>query len=606
MLAGLATVVAALAVALGGGRTRTPGSGPRQAAGDAPASWWPAPRSGTGGPDPEVCEGVPGLACVGGDVWRVDACGEPLARERECGAADCRKGACMAAPDTDPLTGNCVGVPDMGICDGDVARFCRGGQVAAVDCGARDLVCAQGAEGAECRPRDEERCAPSRTRPRCVGQTLVRCVDARVERTACLELGGRCMETGGEARCAAPVSAAPSLDAADCGPCGCIPEPADETCNGLDDDADGYVDEGVECGPVDVVAFIATDGGELAHDRAQIERAIARTNRVFSRRPGDMPADEGGGPLQFRLVDVVALDREAWAEISDAEFFELAAAPETHPRRDAFYVPVVFADRFALGEVPKSGASTLPHDVCGGARRGPGQLPVGVVVVGRERAPTTLAHELGHFLGLCHTHEADPPMVRDAGSEGAEVCGEACEREGDGLCDTPRDPGPPSCSTDEACAVRCEDGSSPEPANVMGYYPWCREGFSTDQLRTVRRSLAQRRAWHGCAGGACKCRPGRAGCPEGMGCYPFVPGSDGVRDGGAGGAIDWHCSLDGQVAAGGTCERHTACGAGMLCARAGGSGTCARACTPGAARCDCAEAFTDGATIVGICREDTG
>ena len=60
-------------------------------------------------------------------------------------------------------------------------------------------------------------------------------------------------------------------------------------------------------------------------------------------------------------------------------------------------------------------------------RRGPGQLPVGLVVVGRRRAPTTLAHELGHFLGLCHTHEVDPPLDGRPSpvGGGAEVCEEA-------------------------------------------------------------------------------------------------------------------------------------------------------------------------------------
>jgi len=602
-LAGLATVGVALAVTLmDGARRPVDDAAKRAVAGDrrhlqlAPGE---RTRSTT------TCDAEPTAVCVGDEVWRTDACGEPAQRIEDCGAGRCAAGTCLRAVAVDPFVGTCVGVSDLGSCVGDVVHTCLGGQVVEVDCAASDERCVLTGEGALCRSATDEDCDPLRFSPRCSGQTLTRCVDGQIQGTDCLALGAVCEGDRGPAPASCRVRGArPASTEADCGPCGCPAEASDEVCNGEDDDLDGYVDEAVSCSPVDVVAFLLTEGGELAHDRAAVEAELERVNATFAARPEQMASDEGGGPLRFRLADVVELPSSRWSgEVSDAAFFEMAADPVTHPPRESFYVPVVFADGFAVGEVPKSGASTLPHDTCGGVRRGPGQLPVGIIVVGRRRAPTTLAHELGHFLGLCHTHEGDPPVGESpALSEEGEACVEPCQRLGDGMCDTPDDPGPPVCIADPTCSTSCSDGSDPDPGNVMGYYPWCRTGFSTEQLRQIRRGLAHRRAWHRCRDAGCTCDPTRGDCPQGMGCYPFdaVPGS-GI-DEVAGVGPKWRCALDGQTALGGPCERHRDCSAGTVCASVEGRRRCGRPCRPGALGCDCLPGpDADG---LGICRED--
>ena len=108
-----------------------------------------------------------------------------------------------------------------------------------------------------------------------------------------------------------------------------------------------------------------------------------------------------------------------------------------------------------------------PPDVslCGLA---PGIGPIGItnaVVVRTSCGGSTLAHELGHILGLFHPHR--------------EQTG-ACDNSGDLCCDTPVDPGPPWASPEGTgtcnnvfppnCTPNCPDGESPDTTNVMSYY----------------------------------------------------------------------------------------------------------------------------------------
>ncbi|MBK9047683.1 MAG: hypothetical protein IPL74_13565 [Bacteroidetes bacterium] len=80
---------------------------------------------------------------------------------------------------------------------------------------------------------------------------------------------------------------------------------------------------------------------------------------------------------------------------------------------------------------------------------------------------STLAHELGHYLGLYHTHET---------SNGVEyVNGSNCGTAGDLLCDTPADPNLFSCSN-SSCQYTCPTLTdplgqfySPLMDNIMSY-----------------------------------------------------------------------------------------------------------------------------------------
>ncbi|GEM_PF-1203396 len=95
---------------------------------------------------------------------------------------------------------------------------------------------------------------------------------------------------------------------------------------------------------------------------------------------------------------------------------------------------------------------------------------------------SSMAHEIGHFFSLLHTH--------GNGNNGTEelVDGSNCDTTGDGLCDTPADPGLSYDNVDEDCNYMGDatdangDYYSPDTGNVMSYSrKSCRDHFSTQQ-----------------------------------------------------------------------------------------------------------------------------
>jgi thioredoxin-related protein len=108
---------------------------------------------------------------------------------------------------------------------------------------------------------------------------------------------------------------------------------------------------------------------------------------------------------------------------------------------------------------------------------------------------STLAHELGHFFGLSHTHEGyDDPQKREP------IDRVDCHVKGDGLCDTPADFNlqdrvsaiDPNCG----CKIRLpqieqETGKTYQPMieNIMSYATaGCRIGFTDGQLDVIRKT----------------------------------------------------------------------------------------------------------------------
>lgn len=525
------------------------------------------------------------LRCHEGDVWSEDSCGRLEAKIEECELQLCREAACEE-PDSEPCK-----EPAEGRCDGDVVRLCYAGRAESIDCARRGMRCLQGAEGAECGPllSAEERC----TGPvRCEGEVLIACNAGRRERVDCALLGGACERSSpSEApHCVQHKKLAPLQPG--CGPCGCPPGAQGEhTCDARDEDGDGYVDEGLRCGAIPLVAFVIGDeSGETSFSRAEVEAEIARANVLLA--SGER---EGAEPeLTLALADWMVLRAPQLLELSEQELSELAFDARVHPERDAFYVPLVFTDRLlAQGDVPRIGASTLPNGYCGGVQRGRAP-PVGIVAIGKARAPTTVLHEIGHFFGLCHTHDLTnglQTVADDPARAAAILCDEACNHEGDGVCDTPRDPGPESCRFDAACRPLCPRGEAPDALNLMSYYTPCRERFTPEQRRIVEHTLALRRAWHPCLTRACACEIGDDACPPGMGCRPS---GDALNKG--------RCSLSGPRAPRAACETHAQCADGALCIGEGkgGASRCARPCRAAAPGCTCTETNLG----VSFCRED--
>ncbi len=525
----------------------------------------------------EAVEPAPGCApeadqrCVDGDAWWVDGCGVTYARAEDCEGL-CTDGVCDPPPTLD-----CGGESVLGRCDGHTARGCDGGRPFAVDCSAAGLSCVITEAGPACRaPADI--CDPEALPPRCAGSRLLVCEGGQRRAVDCRAYGGICGEPpgGGAARC---IQLPPPVTPADCDdPCGCPSADGDEVCDGRDNDGDGWIDESGECAAIDLVAFVVVDeAGQGSYSREDIDAEIAGLERLFARE------DDYG--LAFRLVEVVRLRQPQWLELDNTELDEVVRSGAVASRSGDFYVPILFTERLLVDGVPRPGLSTVPNGSCGGQRRIPGsQPPLGLVALGKRRWNTTLAHELGHFLGLCHTHGDHPSAIVaiDPGDgDEARACQPPCAVDDDGLCDTPPDSGPPVCRVDLECTATCDDGASPDPTNVMGYYPQCRTGFTEQQALLMRQSLALRRGWHRCVmGEGCSCDLVDGGCPEGMSCRRYSR-EDGPY---------LRCGLDGPAVPGGVCSGGQDCSRGAQCiGQPDADPRCVRPCNDATPGCQCTE-----------------
>jgi len=560
-------------------RTAEPDAEPTVTAEQGP-SWAPRQQHA---PEPG-CTPEASTTCVDGDVWWVDSCGDTYALAIECGARRCDQGACEEGS-----PGGCGEVTALGQCTRDVARICQLDRVMEIDCRLQGRRCVMTPEGPLCREKTPDDCRAG-DRPQCRGTSLRTCLDGRWTSYDCDALGGICApgRGGSPPRC---VFAMPKLDG-DCTACECPADAKPEECNGKDDDLDGAIDEDVECPPVPVVAAVIVDtDGKGSYTDDDIAAAIDELNGSFVR-------DDGYG-LRFELLQVVRLAEPTWLELDMNDVDQMLRRGVLELGHDEFYVPVVFTDVVLAEQVPRPGLATVPNGMCGGQRRSWGpQPPVGLVAVAKLRWPTTLAHEMGHFLGLCHTHEAPPPVEQvAAGTDGeladAPVCEDGCAGDPDGLCDTAIDPGPEMCGVDAECSIHCETGDRPDARNMMAYYPPCRTLFSEAQALLMRHSLALRRGWHACVSNeGCVCNPERQDCPESMTCRAYD----------VSGQAQWRCDLDGPALPGGRCDDGSECGRGSICVHTPlGEGRCARTCDPSDPPCRCEPITTPQ---VAVCSED--
>lgn len=114
----------------------------------------------------------------------------------------------------------------------------------------------------------------------------------------------------------------------------------------------------------------------------------------------------------------------------------------------------------------------------------------------------TIAHEMGHYFSLSHTHGDFPPgVITDELVDGTN-----CLIAGDRVCDTPADPGLNYFNVDEQCRYvgfhLDGHGQSfqPSTSNLMSYSRiGCRTEFSPSQLAAINYSALYDRSYLQCA-----------------------------------------------------------------------------------------------------------
>jgi hypothetical protein len=525
----------------------------RSAPADPPGDISPAPSPGRAGrpAPPPIAACVPRAerSCHEGDVYWLDSCGALGELDERCEDRGCAAGRCTAPREA---RNTCGRTSAYGECAGDVAEACVGDQLVRVDCASRGERCVMTSEGAACLARDDKHGCRDYEPARCERDKLNVCVDGRWRSIDCAARKASCSESGASAHCEVPMlSLLPPLG-----------RPS-EQCNHIDDDNDGHIDEGGACDEIPLVAFVP-QGARLINLELRMQDELAILNRVFS-------------PTRFRW----ARTREAPAKYRSFEPKNMELAASTFAQSESkyrtgqkaaaagdeapldFYVAVLFAEKLKL-DPPKSGISTLPNARCGGVRVSDTPSPVsGLIVLTEARQPETLAHEMGHYLGLCHTHEQVGRLAIQA--DGLEVC----ERTGDSICDTADDPGPPSCFQAAQCELMCRDGARPDPFNIMSYYLGCRRVLTPEQLTEAARNLTLRKAWFRCQDPrACPCDPKlKAACPAEMSCHP-----------GGSGDAPWWCELDGVGAPGTPCGDASQCSARSFCLGGAENARCVRPC----------------------------
>ncbi len=575
----------------------------RQASGAATSRRTPFPPSARLGPeanpppgeDSSHCEPYVAKGCYGGNVHWFDACDHVLDLDADCGAGFCRNGKCVAADWTD----HCA-EPPAGRCDGDRVVYCDSGETAVIDCAASGRACRMGGAGAACVQLPPEG-ACSFEAPRCNGDVLEFCAAGVTQQLHCSDQGGFCVELADRgAWCTRPPRPVPQDEAAACGPCGCPPQSdgdEPEVCNGEDDDGNGYVDDGVDCGLVTIDVWLGLgEHREQLIDEDGLRAEVELVNGIFAR---------SGSRIQFALGVVQDLDLggahaltfDQLAPLLDELSTPVAYRTLEDPARlgEAPYsVRLVFAGELLEGQVPKLGvAYPFVTRGCGEIlHEGGPRFDRALIAVSQRRSRTTLAHELGHLFGLCHTHDGDPgAAIPVSPVEPEEVCGEWCTYEGDAICDTP--PDHQECGYDSrSCVASCPGPEQPDTRNIMSYYHACRSHFSPQQVSVMEHTLALRRAWRQCQGGACVCEPNERNCPLGMSCRP----SEGSQK------PAFACGMDGPQLPGGRCDSNAQCSAHSLCVATPRGGRCARTCAQSSEGCTC---VATGTSSVSVCREDS-
>lgn len=214
---------------------------------------------------------------------------------------------------------------------------------------------------------------------------------------------------------------------------------------------------------VDVKAHvIRTSSGTGGLTESELDSAI-----------DDMNAFYASANMYFYLCDGINY-------IDDDTYYDLIYTDEG-VLTDAHSVDNLINIYFA-NSVTRFDSEGEPYFICGYAYY-PGNQDTIVMDNSCALNGSTLAHEMGHFYSLRHTH---------GGTVNELVDGSNCTTEGDYLCDTPADPKLSNNSVTAACVYTGTttdangDTYIPDPTNVMSYSRKpCRTSFTPQQFARI-------------------------------------------------------------------------------------------------------------------------
>ncbi len=147
--------------------------------------------------------------------------------------------------------------------------------------------------------------------------------------------------------------------------------------------------------------------------------------------------------------------------------------------------------------IANSATNSSGSGICGHAQF-PGGLDFIMVTTSCMNNGSTLAHEMGHYLGLYHTH------TTSFGSEA--VDGSDCSTQGDLICDTPADPNLSGEVNNDGCIYEGVDTDengqfyTPQVTNLMSYASKeCRFEITEGQLERALWTLQNERSYLSCS-----------------------------------------------------------------------------------------------------------
>lgn len=212
--------------------------------------------------------------------------------------------------------------------------------------------------------------------------------------------------------------------------------------------------------------FITRDDSTGAITYAQLDNEVNTINQYYV-----------GAKVQFFLCDSIHY-------IYDSDYYDFKKTVDEEFTAD-IYDEANKLNIYFAGNLYRTNSNNDTTYLCGYAYFPPGPDRI-LMDYSCSINGSTLAHEIGHYLSLLHTH--------DTGNGDELVDGSNCSSAGDLFCDTPADPnlnGKVSTACIYTGTATDDNGDSyvPDVTNLMSYSrKSCRDNFSPEQIQAIAYS----------------------------------------------------------------------------------------------------------------------